>query len=151
MIERIVAELGPWNWMVLGLLFLIAEILIPGIFLIWIGIAALLVGALSLVFWEASFWGWQVQVLVFLGLAVLSALIGRSFTSRSTASDQPLLNRRADQLVGRLATLDEAIVNGQGRVRIDDTTWRVTGPELAAGTRVRVASVRDSELVIEAA
>lgn len=151
MIENIIAELGPWNWMVLGLVLLGAEVLVPGFFLIWIGIAAIIVGALSLALWDAAFWTWQVQVLVFLGLALVSAFVGRALMKRSGVSDQPLLNKRGEQLVGKVATLDEAIVNGRGRIRIDDTVWRVSGPDLDAGTRVRVARLTDSELVVEAA
>src|SRR5690606_26792847 len=104
------------------------------IFLIWIGIAALAVGLLSLLLWNAAFWTWQVQVLIFLGLAMAAAIAGRALMRNRDGSDQPLLNRRSEQLIGRTATLEQPIVNGQGRVRIDDTTWRVTGPDLAAGT-----------------
>jgi membrane protein implicated in regulation of membrane protease activity len=150
MIVRIIAELGPWSWMVAGLVLLGAEILVPGFFLIWIGIAALAVGALSLALWDAAFWTWQVQVLAFLVLALASALAGRALMRGGDVSDQPLLNRRAEQLVGRTASLEEAIVNGHGRVRMDDTTWRVTGPDLAPGTRVRIVRVEKGSLVVEA-
>ena len=73
MIERIVAELGPWNWMVLGCALLALEIVVPGFFLLWIGIAALVIGALSLLLWDAACWVWQAQVVVFL---VLSLIVG---------------------------------------------------------------------------
>lgn len=152
MIERIIHELGPWNWMVLGLLLLVLELLSPGIFLIWIGIAALLTGALTLTLWGVGFWTWHVQALVFLLLAVVAVLTGRRITiSRAEESDQPLLNRRADQLVGRLATLKEPITNGYGRVQIGDTVWRAAGPDLPAGSRVRVIRANDTELVVDAA
>jgi membrane protein implicated in regulation of membrane protease activity len=152
MIARIVAELGPWNWMVLGLIFLTLEILLPGVFLLWIGIAALIVGALSLVLWSAAFWTWQLQVVVFLALSLLSAYLGkRIMSSRSEQSDQPLLNRRGDQLIGRTATLTEPIRDGRGRVQLGDTMWRISGPDLPVGARVRVvkASDTDLELVVE--
>ncbi len=61
MITRIILELGPWSWWVLGLLLLAAELILPGVFLVWIALAALVTGALSLFFWEAPFWSWQVQ------------------------------------------------------------------------------------------
>ena len=151
MLERIFTELGPWNWMVLGLVLLTFELFLPGVFLLWIGIAALLTGALSLQLWGAGFWTWHVQVLLFLALAIVSVLVGRRIMqSRGDESDQPLLNRRADQLVGRTATLIEPISNGYGRVQIGDTIWRVAGPDLPAGTRVRVVRGNDTELVVEA-
>lgn len=142
MFERILMELGAWNWMVLGFVLLTLEILVPGVFLLWIGIAAVIVGALSLAIGDAAFWPWQVQVLVFLALSLVCAYVGKKIVGKSEKpSDQPLLNRRADQLVGRVATLVEPLANGRGRLQLDDTTWRVSGPELQAGARVRVARV----------
>ncbi|MGB3500249.1 MAG: NfeD family protein [Mesorhizobium sp.] len=152
MVERIVAELGPWNWMVLGFALLAIEILVPGVFLLWIGIAAILVGALSLQLWDVSWWMWQTQVIVFLVLALISAYVGhRIMRNRQSSSDEPLLNRRDEQLVGRTATLQEPILEGRGRIRIDDTVWKVKGPDAAPGTRVRVVSAKGGELVVEIA
>ena len=105
MLQRLLLELGPWNWMVLGFALLVAEILAPGVLLVWIGIAALLIGAASLMLWDTAFWTWQVQVLAFLGLSLVSAYAGkRFFGSRRESSDQPLLNRRGEQMIGRTAT-----------------------------------------------
>jgi membrane protein implicated in regulation of membrane protease activity len=147
MIERIVSELGPWNWMVLGFLLLAAEIIAPGVFLVWIGIAALIVGAISLAAWGAVFWSWQVQVLVFLVLSLVSAYLGRKLiASRRDDSDQPLLNRRGVQLIGRTATLTEPIREGRGRIQLGDTLRRVSGPDLPAGARVRVVAAADTDL-----
>ncbi len=153
MLERIFAELGPWNWMVLGFVLLTLEILVPGVFLLWIGLAALIVGAASLVLWGAGFWVWEVQIIVFLALALACAFAGKRIVGRTGGpTDQPLLNRRGDQLVGRTATLTEPIANGRGRIKIGDTMWRVSGPYLPVGTTVRVkaATDLDLELVVEA-
>lgn len=153
MLQRMFSELGPWNWMVLGLVLLTLEILAPGVFLLWIGIAALIVGAVSLLLWDTAFWVWQLQVVVFLVLALLAAYLGnRIMTARKESSDQPLLNRRGDQLVGRTATLTEPIREGRGRVQLGDTLWRVSGPDLPVGARVRVVRAADAdlELVVEA-
>ncbi len=152
MLERIFAELGPWNWMVLGFVLLTLEILVPGVFLLWIGLAALIVGAVSLILWNAGFWTWEIQVVVFLALALICAYAGKRIMGKSgDATDQPLLNRRGDQLIGRTATLTEPITDGRGRVKIGDTMWRVSGPDLPAGTKVRVkaATDLDLELVVE--
>lgn len=150
MIDSIITELGPWNWMVLGLLLLGAEVLVPGFFLIWIGIAAVIVGALSLALWDSGFWTWQAQVLVFLGFAIVAVFAGRAIMRRSDVSDEPLLNQRSAQLIGKTATLQEAIVNGQGRVKLGDTTWSVSGPDLEAGAQVRVTGAEDMKLTVEA-
>lgn len=154
MIERIVTELGLWNWMVLGCVLLALEIVVPGFFLLWIGIAALITGALSLLLWDAAYWVWQTQVVVFLILAVASAYAGNRLMRGSGGdSDMPLLNRRGEQMIGKVATLTEPIKDGHGRVRIGDTMWRVSGPDLPAGTQVRVKSAvaADLELVVEPA
>ncbi len=149
MLERIVSELGPWNWMVLGFVLLALELLVPGVFLVWLGVAALLTGALSLQLWSTAFWTWHVQLLLFLCLAPLAVWGGRRLLGNANApSDQPLLNRPAERLIGRTATLAEPIQEGRGRIRLGDTLWRVSGPDLGVGTRVRVTAVRDTELVV---
>ncbi|OHV83085.1 NfeD family protein [Mesorhizobium sp. ORS 3428] len=164
MIERIVSELGPWNWMVLGFVLLVMEVVAPGVFMLWIGIAALIIGAISLLVsyaaiwnWQAqlndAIWTWQVQVLAFLILSVISAFIGKRLTAGSAGEgDQPLLNRRGAQMVGRTARLVEPIKDGRGRIRLGDTLWRVSGPDLPAGTQVRVTGAADTdlELTVEA-
>jgi inner membrane protein len=153
MIDRIIVELGPWNWMVLGFVLLVMEIIAPGIFMLWIGIAALIIGAVSLLIRDAGFWTWQIQVLAFLVLSLISAYVGKRLVGgRHDATDQPLLNQRGAQLVGRMATLAEPIKNGRGRIRLGDTFWRVSGPDLPAGTQVRVTGAADTdlELIVEA-
>ncbi|MDX8447073.1 NfeD family protein [Mesorhizobium captivum] len=153
MIDRIVSELGPWNWMVLGFVLLVMEIVAPGVFMLWIGIAALIIGAISLLVWDAAFWTWQAQVLAFLVLSLISAFVGKKVVGdRHVNADQPLLNRRGAQLVGRTATLAEPIKNGRGRIRLGDTLWRVSGPDLPAGAQVRVTGAADTdlELTVEA-
>jgi membrane protein implicated in regulation of membrane protease activity len=153
MFDRIISELGPWNWMVLGLVLLVMEVIAPGIFMLWIGIAALVIGLISLLIWDASFWTWEIQVLAFLALSLVSAFAGKKLVgSRHDATDQPLLNRRGAQQVGKMATLAEPIKDGRGRNKLGDTLWRVSGPDLPAGTQVRVVSSADTdlELTVEA-
>lgn len=153
MIDRIIAELGPWNWMILGFVLLVMEVIAPGIFMLWIGIAALLIGVVSLLLWDAGFWTGQVQVLAFLALSLVSAYVGKKLMGgRNGPTDQPLLNRRGAQLIGKMATLAEPIKDGRGRIKLGDTLWRVAGPDLPAGTQVRVTAAADTdlELTVEA-
>jgi membrane protein implicated in regulation of membrane protease activity len=153
MIVQWFAGFGAWNWMILGTVQLALEILTPGVYLLWLGIAAIITGLLSFAFWETAFWGWQVQILAFLVLSIVSVLIGRRvFPTTGTAdTDQPLLNQRERQLVGRTATLEEPIVEGRGRIRLGDTLWRISGPDLPAGARVRVIATVNGELTVEPA
>jgi len=152
MLGRIIAELGPWSWWVLGMLLLAAELVMPGVFLVWIGLGAILTGAVSLLLWDAGFWTWQVQSLVFAASAVVFTFAGRRYFSRlETESDQPLLNQRGASLVGRTAVLAEPIREGRGRIRLDDTFWVVSGPDLPGGARVRIVSSNGRDLMVEEA
>lgn len=150
MIQQLVITLGPWSWWILGLILLAAELAAPGVFLIWIGLAAMVVGAASLFLWDQAVWSWQVQLVLFAALAVAITLAGRRVFARTDhESDEPLLNRRGDSLVGRTATLADPIREGRGRIRLDDTWWSVSGPDLPAGMRVRVAAWTGTELIVE--
>ncbi len=139
--------LDSYGWFSLGLLLLIAEIVVPGIFLMWFGLAALLTGVID---WLLPNLSWQVQALAF---AVLS--VGLVFGVRpyiglelDKETDRPDLNRRLHSLVGEVAILTRAIENGHGEVKIGDTLWRVTGPDLPKGTRVKVVGVDDKRMTL---
>ncbi|MDP9836154.1 membrane protein implicated in regulation of membrane protease activity [Neorhizobium huautlense] len=143
---------GPWSWWIVGLILLALELVVPGFFLIWIGAAAVVLGALSLALWNTSFWGWHVQLLLFATLSIAFALAGRRFYSGSgTKTDEPWLNRRGESLVGRTATLAEPILEGRGRIKLDDTTWTVMGPDMPTGTRVKVTASSGRDLTVEQA
>ncbi|MBQ0710428.1 MULTISPECIES: NfeD family protein [unclassified Ochrobactrum] len=150
MIIEFLSGLGIWNWLVFGLVLLILEISAPGFFFIWFGLAALVTGALAFLLSSTTGFSWQFQTIVFLVLAVIFVLTGRRlFGSRSTDADEVFLNRRGEQMIGQRATLTEPIINGRGRIRINDTMWRVKGPDLPAGTEVRVIAFDPLSLEIE--
>lgn len=151
MIIEFLSGLGIWNWLVFGLVLLILEILAPGIFFIWFGLAALITGVLAFLLGSIADFGWQLQIVLFLVFAVVFALVGRRVFGSSGRQDEPLLNRRGDQLVGQRATLTEPIINGRGRIRINDTTWRIKGPDLPAGTEVHIVSFDPITLEMEVA
>ncbi|MCP8894249.1 NfeD family protein [Shinella daejeonensis] len=151
MVQRLVAELGPWAWWVAGIVLLMLELLMPGVFLVWIGIAAILTGLLSLALWGEAVWSWQVQWTVFAALSLVAVLIGRRIVSRrGRITDEPHLNQRGQSLVGRTATLEQPITEGRGRIRLDDTLWTVQGPDLPVGARVRVTASNGRDLTVEA-
>lgn len=151
MIADLVARAGPWSWWVLGVILLILEIVVPGVFLFWIGLAGVATGLLSLMLWGSAIWAWQVQVVTFVALAFVAVLIGRTVLKRGeTDSDEPHLNQRAESLVGRVVTVTDAIENGRGRAKVGDTTWSVSGPDAPAGAKVRIVSASGNELRVEA-
>lgn len=138
-------QLGVWNWFILGGLLLAVEVLVPGAFMLWLGLAAIATGVISFILPLT----WQIQIVVFAVLSVISVLIGRKIQPGAHVdSDKPFLNRRHDAFVGRVFTLEEPIVQGSGRVRVDDTTWRVTGPDCPAGTKVKVERADGAMLIV---
>jgi membrane protein implicated in regulation of membrane protease activity len=134
MILEFIDGLGAWAWWVGGALLLAIEILAPGNVFVWFGIAAVLTGSAALV----ADIGWQVQLILFAVLSLVLVVVGRSWFARAGASEEPLLNERATRLVGQRFVLGEPIVGGNGRIRIDDTVWRLTGPDLPSGTTIRI-------------
>jgi membrane protein implicated in regulation of membrane protease activity len=137
--------LGPWTWWIVGVILLGLEIFAPGNVFVWLGIAAILTGILGL----AVELPWQTEALVFVVLAVVLAIAGRRYFARETTkSEQPLLNERAGRLIGQSFVLGEPIVDGQGRLRIDDSNWRITGPDLPSGTRVRITGSNGAVLSV---
>lgn len=139
---------GPWAWIVAGLVLLALELVVPGGFLLWMGISGIITG-LVVLFWAI---GWPLQWLIFGVLSLVSiALWVRWTRSRPSATDRPYLNRRAEQLVGQEAVLEQPIQQGFGRVILGDTVWRVSGPDLPAGQRVRIVGSVGAVLQVEAA
>ncbi len=138
-----------WHWWILALVLIIAETLLPGTFLLWMGISALLLGVLA---WLMPAMGWEVQLMLFAILSLVSIGAWRGWQRRHPdVSDQPMLNRRGAQYVGRVFVLESPIQNGYGKVRVDDTLWRVRGADAEAGARVRVKAADGVVLEVESA
>ncbi len=127
-------EVVVWGCLALGLIA--AEVMAPGAFMLWLGIAAGIVALLVWLFPDIPHL-WQAVIFVALSLALLPAY-RHFFRNADAASDQPLLNRRAEQFVGQSYLLHSAIVRGVGRIQVGDALWTVHGPDLPAGARVRV-------------
>jgi inner membrane protein len=142
-------SMGPWGWLSLGGLMLILEMAAPGVFFIWLGLAALAVGLLSF----GVDLAWQYDIALFAVLSVLLLLLVRPWYQRQSnaASDRPNLNQRMYDYVGREYALHEPIMNGIGKIRIDDTLWDVIGPDLPKGARVKVVGIEGLRLKADSA
>src|SRR5581483_9572838 len=149
MFSTLGVTLGTWNWLIFGFILMALELAAPGVFLFWFGLAALLVGLLSFVVHPS----WQAQLLMFAVFALAAVPVWRRLASSHSGASQsnPFLNRRTAALVGREFTLEKPIIDGSGTVRIDDTIWRVAGPDAPAGSRVKVVRVDGANLTVAAA
>ncbi|MDX1424888.1 MAG: NfeD family protein [Kiloniellales bacterium] len=138
-----------WHWWIAAIVLLVIETFAPGAIFLWLGMAA---GAVGLALLLLPGLAWEYQFLIFALATVLSAVGWRAYAKRRpAASDRPALNRRGAQYVGRTFTLEEAIVNGHGKIRVDDSTWKVEGEDLPAGSLIRVTGVDGTVLKVEAA
>jgi len=147
--EPLLSKIVFWHWFALAVLLGILDVTFgANFFFVWCGLAAACVGVLMLIIPHMT---WEFQFLIF-GIGILASMvIWRQYMKRRPISDRPTLNRRAQQYVGRMFTLDEAIINGRGKVRVDDSTWRVEGQDQPAGTKVRVVGVDGTVLKVEKA
>ncbi|MCE2728962.1 MAG: NfeD family protein [Sphingomonadaceae bacterium] len=135
-----------WFWLSLGLVLGVAEMVAPGFFLMWLGLAALIVGGLDyfLPITVAN------QVAMFAILSVLTVFAGKKFLRENPIeTEDAKLNDRGARLTGEIVTVVEAITNGHGRVKVGDSVWSARGVDAAIGSRVRVTGADGAVLLVE--
>ncbi len=136
-----------WHWLIAAVVMIILEMVIPAAYFLWMGISAFIVGLLLFAIPAIPL---LIQIIIFCTLSVVTLyLYKRHKKLNPTEKDEPNLNRRGEQYVGRIFTLEEPIVNGVGKVKVDDSTWKVMGVDMPAGTKVRVLSVDGTILNVE--
>jgi membrane protein implicated in regulation of membrane protease activity len=139
---------GVWNWLILAVLLFILETIVPGVHFLWFGIAAVIVGGIAV----ATGIAWPWQLVAFGVISVLTVFgVRRFFRAEAAHTDQPDLNIRAQQYVGRMVVVEQAIQNGRGKVRVGDTLWQAQGLDAPEGTRVKVTATNGNVLVVERA
>ena len=135
-----------WVWLTLGLVLAGLEMLVPGVYLIWLALAAIVTGVLTLVF-DVSL---PLQIVEFVFLSLIVAFSAKRFLGeRPIESSDPLMNRRGARLVGETATVVQAIEHGTGRIKLGDSEWIARGPNIAAGEHVRVSGSEGAILLVE--
>ncbi len=136
-----------WHWWILATVLIIFEVLLPTFYLLWTGIAAFIVG---LVVWLVPSLHGEIQFIAFAVLSVLSMVLWNRYSRNNpTETDEPLLNRRGEQYVGRVITLKAPITDGTGKVKIDDSTWKVEGEDCDAGTKIKITGVNNVVFQVE--
>ncbi|MDE0795962.1 MAG: NfeD family protein [Alphaproteobacteria bacterium] len=141
-----------WYWLALGIGLMLVEVLVPGVLFLWLGAAAIVTGLILLGIPDM---GWQIQLVVFAVLSIVSVYVGRRYVyANPEPTDHPTLNQRGENLVGQQYSLDGATSGGAGRVKVGDSLWAIAvipqGAELPAGARIQVVRVDGSTLVVEA-
>lgn len=140
--------LEPWHWMALGIVLLAIEVVIGTEILLGIGMGALATALLHKLIPDLS---WQVQLISFAVLSIVCTMVyWKRFRSSSAVTDKPLLNQRAQQLVGKTTQLVTPIVAGEGKIQVADALWTVIGNDLPEGTSVKVVGVDGMNLLVEA-
>lgn len=135
-----------WLWIGAGLILAALEMLVPGVYLIWLALAAIATGVLVLAVEPPV----VMQIVSFVSLSLIFAYSAKRWLrDQPIASSDPLMNNRAGRLMGQTATVTHAIADGEGRVRIADGEWIATGPDCPAGTRVRIAAVTGASVAVE--
>lgn len=136
----------PWIWLGIGLLLAALEIVVPGVYLIWLAVAAIATGAIAFVFDL----GVPFQIINFVFLSLIAAFSAKRFLrDRPIVSSDPLLNKRGGRMIGETAVVTQAFDGGTGRVRHGDSEWLARGPDIAVGERVRITGSDGSLLLVE--
>ena len=142
--EEILAN-SHWWWVTGGLALLAAEMLVPGVFLVWVGVAALITGLLAFVLPVPA------ELASFAVLSVAATYLGRRwYRDHPVVTSDPLLNDRSAQLIGTVVTVVEAVDAGRGRVKVGDGVWSARGPSAVEGAQVRVIGYDGQQLIVEA-
>ena len=136
-----------WYWWVIAFVLLVLEILTPGYFFMWMAASGFLTGATVLLIPATSM---NVQILIFSVLSIVAIIVWKFYGKRHPiTSDQPLLNKRGDQYIGRVFSLYEPIKNGQGKIKVDDSIWKVHGEDCDINSRVKVIAIRGTVFEVE--
>lgn len=141
-------SLGPWSWVILGVFLIALETVVPGVYLAWFGISAIVVGTLMFAAGDAISFPWQ--LVLFAVIAVATVLAVRRFANKQDVeSEDRDLNQRSAQYLGRVVVVEDAISGGRGRVRVGDTLWPASGADAPKGARVRITGAHGTVFTVE--
>ncbi len=141
-------SLGAWNWVIVAVVLFVVETLVPGVHFVWFGFAAAIIGAVALTIDIP----WEWQLIAFTIISCVTVFFVRRYAAPDmVGSDEPDLNLRAEQYVGRIVTVEEAIAGGRGKVRVGDTLWPAQGLDAPSGARVKITGAHGTVLLVEQA
>ena len=145
-----IEQIEFWHWLIAAVVLITLEMMVmPAVYFLWMGISAGIVGVLMMALPKLPF---MAQIIVFTVIAVVSLVVHKRYLKNNPPeTDEPTLNRRGEQYIGRVFTLEEAIVNGVGKIKVDDSIWKVMGEDLAEGEKVKVSGIDGTVFKVEAA
>lgn len=134
-----------WTWWIIAVVLIILEVPAPGTFFLWMGVSAGIVGVALLLFPELT---WELQLTLFSALSIVTILLSRRYLQKNKG-DHSKLSQRGKRYIGTTVTVAEAITNGIGKVRIEDTLWRARGADTVIGQRVKIVAIEGATFEIE--
>jgi membrane protein implicated in regulation of membrane protease activity len=151
----LLADLGPWNWFIAGVLLMALETLVPGVHFLWFGLSAVVVGVLVVLLTGAGLGealSLPLQLVLFAVISVATVFGVRRFANaQDVESAEKDLNQRSAQYFGRVVVVEDEIAGGRGKVRVGDTLWPASGPDAAKGARVRITGANGTVFIVEPA
>jgi len=138
--------LNHWTWWIAGVLLVALEVALPGTFLLWLGVSALIVGA---VIYFAPDLGVAFQFALFAVFSLLAIFLSRRYLQKHRTAEQTALSARGAHYIGRVVTVEDALTGGAGKVRVEDTVWRAQGADAAAGARVKITGISGATFQVE--
>jgi membrane protein implicated in regulation of membrane protease activity len=149
----LIANLGPWSWVIAGLILMSLETLVPGVHFLWFGLSAVVVGivaflAAALGLGEAFSLPWQLVLFAVISVMTVFWVRGLSRTEQAE-TDEPDLNVRGAQYIGRIVVVEDAISGGRGKVRVGDTLWPAQGADTAKGAHVKITGTNGTVFIVE--
>ncbi|HEY8219187.1 MAG TPA: NfeD family protein [Methylobacter sp.] len=140
-------EIVFWNWWVAALILLVIELLAPGFYFLWLAASGFVTG---LLLWLMPALDIKLQIFIFSVLSMASVIAWRLYGKRRpSTTDHPLLNKRGQQYIGRVFSLYRPIENGEGKIKVDDSIWKVHGEDCDINTKVKVIAVRGTVFDVE--
>ena len=148
LIAKIFGSFTYLTWWIAGLIMIVSEIFVGGAFLLWLGVSAFFVGLLM-------FFGiplnWLVQIAIFSSVAIASIILFRKYQKNKTSINDTL-SHRADKYIGKIFVVVEPVVNGSGKIKIEDTVWRALSEiDIEVGKKVKIISVKGASFTVEPA
>ncbi len=136
-----------WHWWLIPVVRFIIEVIVPGTFFLWMGVSALAVGLISFVLPEMVT---STELIIFAILSVVSVIAWRKYQQNNPSkTEQPTLNRRGEQYIGRVITLTKPIKDGFGKEKVGSTLWTLQGSDAEIGTKVKITGIDSAVLLVE--